>query len=99
MFLRYEDFAASPRETIAAVLAFLGEDAELPFADGATVELGVNHTVAGNPNRFRTGPVTIALDSEWRSRMPRPRRLAVRALTWPLLLRYGYRPGRRGASA
>ena len=99
MFLRYEDFAASPRETIAAVLAFLGENVKPPFSDATTVDLGVNHTVAGNPNRFRTGPVTIALDGEWRTRMPRPRRLAVRALTWPLLLRYGYPPGRRRAPA
>jgi len=90
MFLRYEDFAASPRKTIARVLAFLGEDAEPPFADDTTVVLGVNHTVAGNPNRFRTGPVTIALDDEWRTRMPWPRRLAAHGLTWPLLVRYGY---------
>src|SRR4051812_48541351 len=98
MFLRYEDFAASPRESIAAVLAFLGESAPPPFTDATTVELRVNHTVAGNPNRFRTGAVTIALDNEWRTRMPRARRLAVRALSWPLLLRYGYTPGRRWSS-
>lgn len=99
MFLRYEDFAASPRDTVARVLAFLGESAEPPFTDGTTVVLGVNHTVAGNPNRFRSGPVTIALDGEWRTRMPRPRRLAVRGLTWPLLVRYGYASARRRRTA
>ena len=99
MFLRYEDFAASPRETLAGILAFLGESAQPPFTDGTTVVLGGNHTVAGNPNRFRTGPVTIALDSEWRKRMPRLRQFAVRGLTWPLLVRYGYAPARARRTA
>lgn len=90
LFLRYEDFAEQPRAAVARILAFLGEDGAPPFLDEATVELGVNHTVAGNPNRFRVGPVRIRLDDEWRRRMPRSRQLAVRALTWPLLLRFRY---------
>lgn len=89
-FLRYEDFAAQPRAAVARILAFLGEDGAAPFVDEDTVALGLNHTVAGNPNRFRVGLVRIALDGEWRRRMPRSRRLAVRVLTWPLLLRFGY---------
>jgi hypothetical protein len=84
MFLRYEDFAAQPRATIARILAFLGEEAALPFVGEDTVELDVNHTVAGNPNRFHVGRVTIRLDDEWCRRMPRHRQLLVRALTWPL---------------
>jgi hypothetical protein len=52
--------------------------------------------VAGNPNRFKTGQVTIRLDDEWTRRMPRTRRLVVRALLWPFLLRYGY-PLRSGS--
>jgi hypothetical protein len=96
MFLRYEDFAAEPRAAVARILDFLGEEVPPPFVDERTVVLGQNHTVAGNPNRFRTGPVTISLDDEWRRRMPRRRRLAVRALTWPLLLRYRFGPRDRG---
>lgn len=91
LFLRYEDFAAEPRAAVSRVLAFLGEDSPAPFVDDETVVLHVNHTVAGNPNRFRVGSVRITLDSEWASRMPAHRRLAVRALLWPFLLRYGYR--------
>jgi hypothetical protein len=90
MFLRYEDFATQPRAAVARILAFLGEDAEAPFVDDETVVLGVNHTVAGNPNRFRVGRVRVRLDGEWARRMPRHRQLAVRALTVPLLLRFGY---------
>ena len=92
MVLRYEDFAAEPRVAIDRVLAFLGEDGEVPFRSEDTVELSVNHTVAGNPDRFRVGRVRITEDDEWRRGMPLRRRVAVRALTWPLLLRYGY-PG------
>jgi len=88
MFLRYEDFATRPRESLSRVLTFLGEDGALPFTSEDTVELGVNHTVAGNPNRFRVGAVRISLDREWRRRMPRHRQLLVLAMTWPLLLRY-----------
>lgn len=90
MFLRYEDFAADPRGSITRLLAFLGESATPPFLDEESVVLGVQHTVAGNTDRFRVGRVRIALDDEWNRRMPRRRRLAVRALTWPLLLRYDY---------
>lgn len=90
MFLRYEDFAAEPQAAIDRILAFLGEDAGVPFRSEDTVELSLNHSVAGNPNRFRTGRVRITPDDEWRRKMPVRRRVAVRLLTWPLLLRYGY---------
>jgi hypothetical protein len=90
MFLRYEDFAAAPRATVARIIEFLGEQADPPFLDDRNVVLGQNHTVAGNPNRFRTGPVTVSADDEWRRALPRRRQSAVRALTWPFLLRYGF---------
>jgi hypothetical protein len=88
MFLRYEEFAREPRGTISRIVAFLGEDAALPFVTDDSVDLDVNHTVAGNPNRFRVGRVTISLDDEWSRRMPRHRQLVVRALTWPLRRRF-----------
>jgi hypothetical protein len=97
MFLRYEEFAAQPRAAVARILAFTGVDGEPPFAADDVVELDVNHTVAGNPNRFRAGAVRIALDDEWTRRMPRRRQVLVRALTWPLLLRFGYPVARRAA--
>src|SRR3954454_347485 len=90
MFLRYEDFAAQPRAALTRILAFIDEDGALPFVDDDTVVLGLNHTVAGNPNRFRAGRVKVSLDSEWSRRMPRHRQLLVRVLTWPLLLRFRY---------
>src|SRR4029078_13725308 len=67
--LRYEDFMSDPQGTLARVFAFLGEPVVgSPFVDGATAVLPGNHTVAGNPKRFRTGEVRIRLDDEWRHR-------------------------------
>ncbi len=93
LFLRYEDFAAHPRASIARILAFLGEEGALPFAEDDSAVLDVNHTVAGNPNRFHVGRVAIRLDDEWSRRMPRHRQLLIQALTWPLRLRFRSRAG------
>lgn len=89
-FLRYEDFVAAPRAAIEQVLAFIGVDGAGPFVDEDTVELGVNHTLAGNPNRFRTGAVRIVEDDEWTTGMTGRDQAAIAAITMPLLLRYGY---------
>lgn len=88
MSLRYEDFAAHPRASISRILAFLGEEGASPFVDHDSVVLDTNHTVAGNPNRFRVGQVRIRLDDEWRRSMPRSRQLVVQTLTWPMRLRF-----------
>jgi hypothetical protein len=97
-FTTYEDFAARPRETVRDIVAFLHEDGAAPFISDDTVTLGGNHTLLGNPDRFRTGPVTIAPDERWRSQMPRRQQVGVRIATWPLMLRYGYlRPSGRSS--
>jgi hypothetical protein len=90
MFTRYEDFVARPEATVDGVLAFLRVPGRGPFVSPDTVQLGVNHTLAGNPNRFRTGPVRIAEDDEWKSRMTRRDRLVITAAALPMLVRYGY---------
>ncbi|HEY3239452.1 MAG TPA: sulfotransferase [Acidimicrobiia bacterium] len=89
--VRYEDFVAHPMATVAGILEWLGEPgAGSAFTDSNVVELGENHSVAGNPNRLHRGQVRLRLDSEWLSHMPTRDRLAVTAGSWPLLLRYGY---------
>jgi hypothetical protein len=89
--LRYEDFVAAPRSVLAELAGFAGlASDDGPFVDDATVLLSPSHTVAGNPMRFRTGPVALRRDDAWRARLPRARRLLVSALTAPLLARYGY---------
>jgi hypothetical protein len=90
LFVRYEDFVARPEATVDQVLAFVRVPAPGPFVSPDTVELGMNHTIAGNPNRFRTGPVKITEDDEWKSRMAPRDRIIITGGALPMLLRYGY---------
>jgi hypothetical protein len=95
--LRYEDFVECPEDTIRRLLDFVGQRGRaLPFTTPGEVDLPTTHTVSGNPARFRTGPIRIGLDEEWRMRMGRSDRFTVTAVTSPLLHRYGY-PLRDGA--
>jgi len=50
----------------------------------------VQHTVAGNPVRMRSGPLKLRVDDAWRAAMPAADRRLVTLLTFPLLARYGY---------
>lgn len=99
MLVRYEDFAANPRQLIESLVELVGESpAGLPFVDDRTVELGPNHTVGGNPVRLRSGPTTIREDDEWvMGQAPGDRRV-VTAITLPLLRSYRY-PLRPAAAA
>jgi hypothetical protein len=90
-FLRYEDFAARPRASTERVLSFLGLPPDAPFIGADRVRLDTNHTLAGNPNRFRAGVVPIVEDDEWQTRLPLGDHLAITVATLPFLRRYGYR--------
>jgi hypothetical protein len=89
---RYEDLVRDPVAFVSQELAGLGfEDPNLDFLASEQVDLGINHTVAGNPTRFQTGTVQLRPDLEWQTAMPIGARRVVTALTWPLLRAYGYR--------
>ena len=102
MVLRYESALADPRGTVERILAHAGEHRseedlgflhDNPGARGVPeywVELGVDHTVAGNPMRFHQGRLDLRLDEAWRSKLPERDRKVVSAITLPLQLRYGY---------
>jgi Sulfotransferase family len=90
LHIRYEDFAARPRDTIQEILDFLDVSAATPFMDARVARLHPNHIVAGNPSRFTTGEVTIRTDDAWMREMPRGDQRVVAALTLPLRMRYGY---------
>lgn len=91
VFLRYEEFIADPAGTIDRLLSLCGADPAVNPIRGRTIDLRVNHTVTGNPDRFSTGPTLIRdADDEWRTGLARPARLAAVTLAWPLLRRYGY---------
>ena len=96
---RYEDFVADPPGAVGRLLAFAGLSAVAGVdmrggafgVGGATVELEPDHTVAGNPLRFRVGTTEIRSDDEWRERLPRRDHRIVSLVTWPLRAVYGYR--------
>jgi hypothetical protein len=92
--LRYEDFVERPAASTRRLLSLGGMDVEdLPqFIDDRTVLFGEDHTVAGNPLRFRTGAVEIRADDGWRRSLPARRRTLVSALTVPSNLVYRYAP-------
>jgi hypothetical protein len=91
MLVRYEAFADDPRTTLARIVELVGEDPrEVPPAAGSVFDVRETHTVSGNPGRFRSGPVEVRPDDEWRSHLGPARMMGATALALPLLRRYGY---------
>lgn len=87
----YEDLIGDPRGTLSKICTAVGEPTRiLDFLDGQTAYLGKAHTVAGNPVRFDEGPVQLKADMEWVEKLSKGDKATVTAITWPLLLRYGY---------
>ncbi|HEU5161370.1 MAG TPA: sulfotransferase domain-containing protein [Streptosporangiaceae bacterium] len=100
MLVRYEEFLRTPIASLRRIAEFAGlptDDAALAFLSagdgGVTARLSANHTASGNPMRFRTGPIQLRSDEEWRTRLAAADRRRVTALTYPLLRRYGYLRG------
>ncbi len=90
ILLRYDDFVRDPRQAIRRIVDLVAEKpGELPISTERTVELSTNHTVSGNPSRFRTGTIALKEDDEWvGAQSPRDRWIAT-ALTLPLLPGFG----------
>lgn len=95
--VRYEDLVEDPARIVgqlrSAVLEDTGPDRREAALDGEDIDLGVAHSISGNPVRFRQGRTSIVEDAAWKAG-PRGRRALVAAVTFPLRWRYGYR-GRR----
>jgi len=91
LFLRYEDFIARPAATIDALLRLCGESPSSNPMRGRAVQLRANHTVTGNPDRFRTGETLIrGTDDAWKRQLSKRDKAVASALSWPLSRRYGY---------
>jgi hypothetical protein len=91
IFVKYEDFMRDPESALRGATALVGEgSAELPLIDARSARVAKTHAVSGNPDRFQEGTVELRSDDEWKTMMTTRDRRVVTAITWPLLLRYGY---------
>ena len=91
--VRYEDVVARPEDHLREIAALGGTrigPRELDWLHADDAELGVHHTVAGNPMRFQRGRIVLRVDDAWKSKLTRRQQRAITALTLPLLRRYGY---------
>jgi hypothetical protein len=89
--VRHEELAADPRAVVGRVLALAGRPgAPNPVAADGTVELGGNHTVTGNPDRFGRGRTRLRREEGWRAGLPARQRAVATVVALPLLARYGY---------
>lgn len=89
--LQYEEFIRQPQQVLSQILVNTGAttSGEDVLRDGV-LHAGVQHTVSGNPGRFKSGPVALKLDDEWRTAFRGGNRWIVDLLTGIWLMRYGY---------
>ena len=85
--VKYEQLAKDPEREMARIAAFAGLKAR---AASERVNLGVHHSIGGNPMRYEQGEIRVKPDTEWRKAMPGGDRRLITAMTWPLLLKYAY---------
>ena len=93
VLVRYESLVTDPRRELKRILALLGRsvaEEDFSFLGDRDADLGVHHTIAGNPSRKDRGRVALHVDDEWKRSLPRPQRILVLVATWPMLVRYGY---------
>lgn len=88
--IRYEDFVRQPQETIERIASLVGEETRSTLSGSDRPEMGVHHTIGGNPIRFDPGPIQIRIDDEWTRKMRRGDFLKTTLLCLPGLLRQGY---------
>ena len=58
------------------------------FINERLVKLNTNHTVSGNPIRFKQGEIEIQPDREWVEKLSLTKKYFVTALTYPFLRAY-----------
>lgn len=89
--VRYEDFIEFPQRSLQEIYDFLGESvAIMPVDHSRRFQMSVNHTVVGNPMKFKRGTIQLQLDSEWETGLSRGDKRTVSLLTWPLMAHYHY---------
>lgn len=90
---RYEDLVLNLKPAIFTLLEDLGfnpENIDLDFINEQKVLFGIDHTVSGNPIRFKNGNIEVRADLEWESKMPLLNKRLLTTLTYFKLKDYGY---------
>lgn len=88
--IHYEEFVRNPSKAVGRICRLGGlTPKDLPFLTPNSVQLGLSHSVYGNPDRFKKGVVKLKMDQRWRAMNVRDQ-ILVTALTLPLLVKYGY---------
>jgi hypothetical protein len=92
--VRYEELIDRPAETLTRITRLAGSDVtSFPFLRGRSLAHAEAHTIGGNPMRFDTSDIELQPDEGWRAGLPAAEQRAVRTITWPMRLLYGYRNG------
>jgi len=93
--MSYEEFTKSPKKKVEEFVKWLGMGAQPNFfTNECMVDLGIDHTISGNPVRFTHGSMEIRSDMVWRFNMTFMKKHIVSGLTFPFLSRYQkYRRG------
>lgn len=92
--VRYEDLMQQPVDVLQRIAQHAGvaEPTSWESLRRGVIWLGTQHTLDGNPMRFRKGPIQLRHDERWRTHMSRRDRRTVTLLTGPWLRAYGYWP-------
>jgi len=97
LLIRYEDLVEMPEHTLGRIARLVGEPLPVPKSEDGAMVMAPTHTVCGNENRFRVGPVHLAQDTAWRGNLKPLARYLTTAICAPLIIRYRYEliPSRR----
>jgi len=91
--MKYENVADRPKPCLRQSLDNLGfSSVDLSFLRDRTLTMENNHTVSGNPVRFKRGEMSIDRDDDWKDNLSWFDRYTTVLMTLPLLLGYGYSP-------
>ncbi len=88
--VRYEDFMSNPKSTIKKIIGELGLTSTVSYINGSTIKLNIDHTVSGNPMRFKNGNVALKYDERWKTGLSEKHRFLLDCLTWPMQKKYHY---------
>jgi REP element-mobilizing transposase RayT len=89
--LRYEDVIKDPVTAVKDLLKFVDAgDIGVSHINGNIIELKPDHTVSGNPVRFKTGKVELECDNRWVGNLKMKDRKIVELLTSKQLKKYSY---------